>query len=65
MSDKRYSLGKGIVKSLKAVVLFAVPVIINAFTLQYPEYASLTVGGLLVLIWNFLKVKDIPLFKSI
>lgn len=61
----KYSFIKGLLKSLKVVALFVVPVLINAFIVEYPEIAQLTLGGILVLAWNFLKVKSVPVFRSI
>ena len=48
-----YSLGKGLWKTLLAVILFAVPVFLTSF----PSWANLTVGGVLVLLLNFVKVR--------
>jgi len=61
----KYSITKGVIKALKIVVLFAIPVLIDAFIIQYPEYAQLSLGGLLVLAWNYLKISDVPIFKNI
>ena len=61
----KYSILKGLKKSIKVIVLFAIPVLIDAFWVSYPEIAQLTVGGLLNLGWNFLKVRGVPVIKSI
>ena len=52
-----YSLLKGIGKGIKYGVIFAIAAGIDAFIVQYPEWGQLTVGGVLVLIVNWLKVK--------
>jgi len=61
----QYSIYKGVLKALKVFLLFAIPVLIDAFVFQYPAVAQLTVGGILYLIWNFLKVKGFPFFKTV
>lgn len=50
----KYSLWQGIIKSLKYGVLFLIAGLIVGLK---PEWKELTVGGLLVLVYNFLKVK--------
>ena len=49
----KYSFTKGFTKALVSVVLFGVPF----FVTSYPEIANLTIGGVLVLAANFLKIK--------
>jgi len=61
----KYNLSKGLLKTVKALALFAIPVLIDAFIYQYPAIAQLTIGGLLTFAWNYLKVKGIPIFRSI
>lgn len=61
----KYSIKLGILKALKSVAIFAVPVLIDAFIIQFPEIAQLSVGGVLILIWNFLKVRGVFLFRSV
>ena len=46
-----YSFKKGFLKALVAVIVFAIPMLINMF----PEWANLTIGGVLMLVVNFLK----------
>ena len=48
----KYSIIKGVVKALKGIVLFAIPVLVNAFIVEYPAIAQLSAGGLLLLIVN-------------
>lgn len=49
-----YRLGKGIVKSLKTIVVFLIAGLIAGLT---PDIKELTIGGALVLILNYLKVR--------
>ena len=53
--NNKYSFGKGLVKGIISVVVFAVPFVV----LQFPTYANLTIGGVLTILVNFLKVKYI------
>lgn len=52
-----YSFKKGLVKTLKVVALFAIPLAVDQFLIAFPEVAQLTVGGLLVFGANWLKVR--------
>lgn len=47
-----YSITKGVIKSVKYVVVFAVAGLILGLT---PEVKELTIGGALVLVLNYLK----------
>ena len=49
----KYSYTKGIKKALLAFVLFGFPVVLNVLP---SEVANLTVGALLVMVANYLKV---------
>ena len=49
-----YSVIQGILKSLKYVVVFGLATLIAGLT---PEIRDLTLGGALVFILNFIKVK--------
>jgi len=60
-----YSFKKGLLKGVKYLVLFGIPMLVNAFVVEYPEIAQLTVGGILAMITNFLKLKVEPLGKII
>jgi hypothetical protein len=53
----KYSLMKGILKSLKYMAIFIIPVFVDKFIVDYPQLAQLTVGGVLVMIVNYLKIK--------
>ena len=50
---KTYSFSKGLGKAVISAVLFAIPIFITSF----PDWANLTIGGGLMLIYNFIKVK--------
>ena len=50
-----YSFLKGIKKGVVSAIIFAVPLIL----LNNPDWANLTIGGVLVVAVNFLKVKYI------
>ena len=52
METKKYSFAKGLGKGILSIIVFAVPIVINAF----PEWANLTIGGLLTIAVNFIKV---------
>ena len=54
---KTYSLKTGLLKGLKYFALFLLPVLVDKFVISYPEVAQLTVGGLLVVASNWLKIK--------
>lgn len=49
----QYKFSKGLVKGIVSAIIFAIPVFITAF----PEWANLSIGGALVLLVNFIKVK--------
>lgn len=52
-----YSFGTTLKKGIKYFVIFAIPFLVDQFVVNYPEYAQLTVGGLLVMLTNFAKMK--------
>ena len=52
-----YSFKIGLLKGLKFFVLFALPVLVDKFIVSFPDFAQLSVGAVLVLAVNFLKVK--------
>ncbi len=54
---KEFSYKTMALKGLKYFVLFLLPVLVNMFIVKFPELAQLTVGALLVMLVNFLKVK--------
>ena len=49
-----YSIIQGVLKSLKYIVVFGLATLLMGIT---PEIKELTVGGMLVLLLNFVKVK--------
>jgi len=53
----KYSLKIGLLKALKYIAIFALPVLVNQFVVAYPQLAQLTVGGILVMLTNYLKIK--------
>lgn len=52
-----YSPKITLVKGLKYFAIFALAAIINESTIRYPDYMSLTIGAVLVMALNYLKVK--------
>lgn len=52
----QYSIKRGFLKALINVVLFALPILVDQFVVSFPEYAQLTVGGILVMAVNYAKV---------
>jgi len=53
----KYSLKIGLLKALKYIAIFALPILVNQFVVAYPQLAQLTVGGILVMLTNYLKIK--------
>lgn len=49
----KYSFKKGLIKAVISIVVFAVPVLID----QFNDIANLTIGGVLIMFVNWLKVK--------
>ena len=54
---ENYSYKKTVRKGIKYFVVFAFPFLVNAFVIQFPDVAQLSIGGLLVMGMNFLKHK--------
>lgn len=52
-----YSYKKTLQKGLKYFVLFALPILVDRFIIAMPDIANLTLGVLLVMLCNYLKVK--------
>ena len=52
-----YSYTKTFTKGLKMFVLFALPWLISLFIKEMPEIANISIGGLLVMMSNYLKHK--------
>jgi hypothetical protein len=53
----KYSLKIGLLKALKYIAIFALPMLVDQFVVAYPQLAQLTVGGILVMLANYLKIK--------
>jgi hypothetical protein len=53
----KYSLKIGLLKALKYIAIFALPMLVDKFVVAYPQLAQLTVGGILVMLANYLKIK--------
>ena len=52
-----YSYKKTLGKGIKYFAIFLLPVLADAFIFQYPKIAQLTVGAILVMMINWLKVR--------
>ena len=52
-----YNWKKTIWKGIKYFVIFLLPVLVDKFIISCPAIAQLTIGGILVMAVNFLKVK--------
>ena len=52
-----YDFKKTIVKVMKYFVIFVIPFLVDAFIVEMPDIANLTIGAVLVGICNYLKVK--------
>jgi len=42
-------------KGIKYFAIFLLPVLIDTFIVEYPQWSQLTIGGLLVMVANYLK----------
>lgn len=52
-----YSFGITLKKGFKYFVLFGLPFIADQFIINYPQWAQLTLGGLLVMLVNVAKAR--------
>lgn len=52
-----YKLSIGIKKAVKSFVYFGIPFLLSAYVQQMPDVANLTIGGLLVMLANYIKTK--------
>ncbi len=52
-----YNFGQGLLKGIKYFVLFLIPF---ALQLLPTEILNLTVGGIIVILYNFVKIKWLP-----
>ena len=53
----KYDFKKTLKKFVYGLVCFGIPVSVNYFVFQYPEYAQMSVGAALLALANFLKHK--------
>jgi len=51
-----YSLKKGLIKGLKYFIIFLIPVIIDKVAISFPVFWQLTVGGVIVMAYNYFKI---------
>ncbi len=54
---KKYSYLRTLLKGVKYFVIFLLPFLVDQFIVQFPELAQISIGGFLVMMVNFLKVK--------
>lgn len=52
-----YSFKRTVRKGIKYFVIFLLPILIDRLIMNYPQIAQLTVGAILVMIMNWLKVR--------
>lgn len=52
-----YSFKKTIGKGIKYFLIFLFPILVDRLVISYPDIAQLTVGALLVMLVNWLKVR--------
>jgi len=57
---ENYSFIKGLGKFVKYFIIFALPVVVDKLIVAYPDWAQLSLGGLLVILTNWLKVFVAP-----
>ena len=54
----KFSWGQNISKGIKYLVIFVIPVLVDRFIVAYPEWSELPLGALLVMLVNYLKIKQ-------
>ena len=64
MENTQYSFLTTLKKGVKYFVIFLLPFLVDKFVVSYPELAQLSIGTLLVMLSNFLKVKVGMIIKS-
>jgi len=52
----KYSIKKGLVKGIKYFVIFLIPVLIDKLAIDFAPVWQLTVGGVIVIGYNYLKI---------
>ena len=53
----KYSFKIGLKKGMKYFIIFGLPIIATGFIENFPQIANLTIGGLLVMIVNYIKIQ--------
>jgi len=51
-----YSIKKGLIKGLKYFVIFLIPVLFDKIAISFPVFWQLTIGGVIVMIYNCFKI---------
>ena len=57
MKKAKFQIKKMVFKGAKYTAIFILPILIDRFIVSYPEYAQLTLGGVLVMLSNYAKIK--------
>jgi hypothetical protein len=52
----KYDIKIGLKKGVEYFVIFLLPILVDKFIYSYPQLAQLSVGALLVMVVNFLKI---------
>jgi len=52
----KYSIKKGLVKGIKYFVIFLIPVLFDKVAISFPVFWQMTVGGVIVMVYNCLKI---------
>jgi len=52
----KYNFKIGLKKGIEYFIIFLLPILVDKFIYAYPQLAQLTVGALLVMVVNFLKI---------
>jgi hypothetical protein len=58
MTQKTYSVKITLQKGIKYFGIFLFPFLVDRFIFSFPELAQLTLGSVLVMIANYIKVKS-------
>lgn len=60
----KYSWKRGLKKAIIYTIIFLLPVLVDQFIIKFPDIAQTTIGGLLVMLVNFIKIKVTKTNKS-
>jgi len=52
----KYELSKGLWKGIIAFICFIIPFLASQFIIQFPDIANLTIGAVLIMIVNYIKI---------